>query len=171
MTSNSEDDNLKILNSIKKSLATLDKNLSESLRRLEDAVFRISALGEVHLKLAVTLMDVLGIPQEGRPQLEFPAAPVESVESVARVESIINGLLRGIIISLRRSCGEIAKAILASMKEINEQVGNFDTQEMEAVANTLRKTPDRMLSPDEQTEYREKVRKWHRELTEAFEKP
>jgi hypothetical protein len=171
MTANAEKGNLKMLNSIKKSLATLNRDLQETLRRLEDAVFRVSALGEVHLKLAVTLMDVLGIPQEGRPQLDFPTAPVESVESAGRVESIISGLLRGIIMSLRKPCGEIAKAISASKREINEQVGNFDTQEMEALAKELGKTPNRNLDPDEQTAYREKIRKWHKKLTESFEKP
>ena len=171
MTTNSEEDNLRVLNSIKKSLATLNKSLSESLRRLEEAIIRISALGEVHIKLAKTLMDVLGIPEEVRPTLDFPVAPVEPVESAERVESVVSGLLRGMVMSLTKSCGDISKAIVASKQEINKLIGNFDTYEMEILARELKKSPDRVLDPDERLAYREKIRKWHRQLIEAFEKP
>jgi len=171
MTVDSEDDTLRMLNSIKKSLAALNKGLSDSLRRLEEAIFRISALGEVHIKLAKTLMDVLGIPEEVRPPLDFPPAPVEPVESAERAESMISGLLRGIVMRLAKPCGEIANAITASKQEINKLVGNFDTYEMEILARELRKWPERILDSAEQVAYREKIRKWHKQLIEAFEKP
>jgi len=170
MAANSEEDTLRTLNSIKKSIATLNKSLSASLRRLEQAIFQISALGEVHIKLAKTLMDVLGIPEETRPTLDFPPAPIEPVESAEKAESIISGLLRGIVMSLTKPCGEIAKAIAASKQEINKMVGNFDTYEMEILARELRKWPERVLDPNEQVAYREKIRKWHKQLVEAFQK-
>nr|MDO8134559.1 hypothetical protein [Candidatus Njordarchaeum guaymaensis] len=171
MAVGSEEDISRTLDSIKKSLAALNKSLSYSLRRLEEAIFRISALGEVHIKLAKTLMDVLGIPEEVRPSLAFPPAPVEPVESVERAESVVSGLLRGIVMSLTKSCGEIAKAMTASKQEINKLIGNFDAYEMEVLAKQLGKWPERVLDPDERIAYREKIRKWHRQLIEAFEKP
>jgi hypothetical protein len=33
------------------------------------------------------------------------------------------------------------------------------------------KDPERYLGPDEQVAYREKIRKWHQQLKEAFERP
>jgi hypothetical protein len=165
-----EEERLSALNSIKKSIATLNKSLSESLRRLEEAIFQISAVGEVHIKLAKTLMDVLGIPEETRPTLDFPPAPVGPVESAEKAETIVSGLLREMVMSLAKTCGAIAKAITASKEEINKMVGNFDTYEMEILARELRKWPERTLDPNEQVAYREKIRKWHKQLVEAFEK-
>jgi hypothetical protein len=171
MEGSSADEILKTLTSIEESLRRLNSNLSESLQKLQEAIVRISSLGEIHIKLAVSIMDILGIPQEERPSLDFPAAPIEAVESQERAEAKVSGLLRPIVKSLLKPCGEIAKAIIASKEEINRSIGNFDTYELEILARELNKEPKRELDSDERIAYREKIRVWHRGLRVAFEKP
>jgi len=165
-----DEETYKMLASIKNSLEALNRNLAESLRKLEEGIIRISALGEVHIKLAVTLMDVLGIPEETRPALEFPPAPIGAVISAERSESVVSGYLRTIVKSLTKPCGEIAGALTATKEQINKTIGNFDTYEMEILAKQLKKDPNRLLDADERVAYRGKIRKWHQQLKEAFEK-
>jgi hypothetical protein len=171
MTENPEEETLKALASVKKSMEALNKNLSESLRKLEEGIFRISALGEVHIKLITTLMDVLGVPEDQRPLLAFPSAPIEAVSFAERSEATVSGILRIIIKSLEKPCGEISKALTAAKEEISVTIGNFNTYEMEVLARMLTKDPKRYLDPDERLAYREKIKKWHQQLKEAFEKP
>lgn len=171
MWENSEEETLKALASVKRSMQVLNKNLSKSLRVLEESIFRISALGELHIKLITTLMDVLGVPEDQRPLLDFPPAPIEVVSSAERSEAIVGGMLRIVIRSLTKPCIEISKALVEAKEEINVAIGNFNTYEMEILARMLTKDPERYLGPDEQVAYREKIRKWHQQLKEAFERP
>lgn len=171
MWENSEEETLKALASVKRSMQVLNKNLSKSLRVLEESIFRISALGELHIKLITTLMDVLGVPEDQRPLLDFPPAPIEAVSSAERSEAIVGGMLRIVIMSLTKPCKEISKALVEAKENINTAIGNFNTYEMEVLARMLTKDPERYLGPDEQVAYREKIRKWHQQLKEAFERP
>ncbi len=171
MTENSEEEALKALTSVKKSMDVLNRNLSESLRKLEEGIFRISSLGEAHIKLIVTLMDVLGVPEDQRPPLAFPSAPIEAVSFAERSEATVSGILRIVIKSLSKPCGEISKALIAAKEQINVTIGNFDTYEMEVLAGMLTKDPERYLGSDEIGAYREKIQRWHRQLKDAFEKP
>jgi hypothetical protein len=171
MAENTEEDTLKALASVKKSMEVLNKNLSEALRKLEEGIFRISSLGEVHIKLIMTLMDVLGVPEDQRPALDFPSAPIEAVSFAERSEALVSGMLRIVIKSLTKPCIEISKALIAAKEKINVEIGNFDTYEMEVLARMLTKDPERYLDPDEQAAYREKIKKWHQQLKEAFERP
>jgi hypothetical protein len=171
MTESSEEETLKALTSVKKSMDVLNRNLLETLRKLEEGIFRISSLGEAHIKLIVTLMDVLGVPEDQRPALAFPSAPIEVVSSAERSEATISGILRIVIKSLSKRCGEISKALISTKEQINVTIGNFDTFEMEVLAKMLTKDPERYLDPDEIVAYREKIERWHRQLKEAFEKP
>jgi hypothetical protein len=171
MTENSEEETLNALTSVKKSMDVFNKSLSESLRKLEEGIFRISSLGEAHIMLIVTLMDVLGVPEDQRPQLTFPSAPIEAVSSAERSEAIVSGILRIVIKSLSKRCGDISKALIASKEQINVTIGNFDTYEMEVLAGMLTKDPQRYLDSDEIVAYREKIKRWHQQLKEAFERP
>jgi hypothetical protein len=171
MWENSEEETLKALASVKRSMQALNKNLSKSLRVLEESIFRISALGELHIKVITTLMDVLGVPEDQRPLLDFPPAPIEAVSSAERSEAIVGGILRIVIRSLTKPCIDISKALVEAKEEINVAIGNFNTYEMEILARMLTKDPERYLGPDEQVAYREKIRKWHQQLKEAFERP
>jgi hypothetical protein len=171
MADSSEEGILETLASVKKSMEVLSRNLSEALRKLEEAVLRISSLGEVHIRLITTLMDILSVPEDQRPALDFPSAPIEAASLSERSEAIVSGLLRIIIKSLTRPCGEISKALIAAKDRINVAIGNFDTYEMEILARMLTKDPERYLDSEEQIAYRDKIRKWHRQLKEAFERP
>jgi hypothetical protein len=159
------------LASLKKSMEALNKNLSNALGRLEEAILRISSLGEVHIKLITTLMDVLSVPEDQRPALDFPPAPIEATSLAERSEAIVSGILRVVIKSLTKPSNEISKALLAAKEKINMAIGNFDTYEMEVLARMLTKDPERYLDSEEQIAYREKIRKWHQQLKEAFERP
>jgi hypothetical protein len=170
MPENSEDETLKATASVKKSMRVLNKSLSESLRKLEQSIFQISALGEAHIKLITTLMDVLGVPEEQRPLLDFPPAPIETVSLAERSEAVVSGILRSVIKSLTKPCIEISKALIDAKEKINATIGNFNTYEMEILSRMLSKDPERYLDPDEQAAYRDKIRKWHQQLKEAFEK-
>jgi hypothetical protein len=167
---NPEEETLKALASVRKSIAGLSKHLSESLRKLEEAIFRISALGEIHIKLITTLMDVLGVPEDQRPSLDFPPAPIEAVSSAERTEATVSGMLHQVIQSLPKSCIEISKALIDAKEKINASIGNFSTYEMEILARMLTKDPERYLDPDEQVAYREKIKKWRQQLKEAYER-
>lgn len=171
MPENSEGETLKAMASVKKSMRVLNKSLSESLRKLEESIFRISALGEVHIKLITTLMDVLGVPEEQRPVLDFPPAPIEAVSLAERSEAVTSGILRTVIRSLTKPCAEISKALIDAKEKINEAIGNFNTYEIEILARMLTKDPERYLDLDEQAAYRDKIRKWHQQLKDAFERP
>ncbi|WXG43338.1 MAG: hypothetical protein WED04_04740 [Promethearchaeati archaeon SRVP18_Atabeyarchaeia-1] len=170
MTRNQEDETLRVLTSVKKSMEGMNRNLSKSLRILEEAIIRISALGESHIKLIMTLMDILGVPEDQRPPLDFPSSPTEELLFAERSEVLASGILRTVIKSLRSTSIEISKALTSAKEEINKRIGNFDTYEMEILARMLTKDPERYLDLDEQVAYREKIRKWHRQLKEAFEK-
>jgi hypothetical protein len=171
MSENPEEETLKALASLKKSMVVLNKHLSESLRKLEESIFRISALGEVHIKLITTLMDILGVPEDQRPPLDFPPAPIEAVSFTERSEAVVSGMLHMVIKSLTKPCIEISKALIDAKEKINAAIGNFNTYEMEVLARMLTKDPERYLDSDEQVAYREKIRKWHQQLKEAFERP
>jgi len=170
MPQNSEE-TLKAIASVKKSMRALNKSLSETLRKLEESIFRISALGEDHIKLITTLMDVLGVPEEQRPSLDFPPAPIEAVSLAERSEAVTSGILRTVIRSLTKPCIEISRALIDAKEKINASIGNFNTYEMEILARMLTKDPERYLDLDEQAAYRDKIRKWHQQLKDAFEKP
>jgi len=171
MPGNTDDETLKAIYSVKNSMRVLNKSLLGSLRKLEESVFQISALGEAHIKLITTLMDVLGVPEEQRPPLDFPTAPIEEVSLAERSEVVASGILRAVIRSLTRPCIEISKALIDAKEKINTTIGNFNTYEMEILARMLTKDPERYLDLDEQAAYRDKIRKWHQQLKDAFERP
>ncbi len=171
MPENTEDETTKAVASVKKSMRALNKSLSESLRRLEESIFQISALGEAHIKLITTLMDVLGVPEEQRPALDFPPAPIEVVSLAERSEAVTSGILRPLVRSLTKPCIEISRALIDAKEKINSTIGNFNTYEMEILARMISKDPERYLDLDEQAAYREKIRKWHQQLKDAFERP
>ena len=171
MPENSEDETQRAVASVKKSIRVLNKSLTTSLRKLEESIFQISALGEAHIKLITTLMDVLGVPEEQRPTLDFPAAPIEAVSLAERSEAVTSGILRTVIESLTKPCAEISKALIDAKEKINASIGNFNTYEMEILARMLNKDPERYLDLDEQAAYRDKIRKWHQQLKDAFERP
>jgi hypothetical protein len=169
MVSNSEITIGKVLRSIEASFEALNKSVAEALARINEATTRISALNEIHVKLARTIMTVLNIPQESELPTELLPAPVGAISSAERAQSLASGFLRPIIRSLTKPCAEIAKAIAISKEEINKMVGNFDTYEMEVLAKELNKKPDRVLDSDEQISYRQKVKTWTEQLREKLE--
>jgi hypothetical protein len=169
MPENPEDETLKALSSVRKSMRVLNKSLSQSLEKLEESILQISALGEAHIKLITTLMDVFGVPEEQRPALDFPPAPIEAVSLAERSEAVTSGMLRPVIKSLTKPCIEISKALIDAKEKINASIGNFNTYEMEILARMLSKDPERYLDLDEQAAYRDKIRKWHQQLKDAFE--
>ena len=171
MVEESSEETLEALASVKKSMEVLNRNLSEALQRLEEAILRVSSIGEVHIKLITTLMDVLSVPEDQRPALDFPSAPIEATSLAERSEAIVSGILRIVIKSLTKPCIEISKSLIAAKEKINVAIGNFDTYEMEVLARMLTKDPERYLDSEEQIAYREKIRKWHQQLKEAFERP
>jgi hypothetical protein len=168
MTLDSEGRALRTLTSIQKSFDKLNEKLFEALARLDEATTRISALGEIHFKLAKTIMEILGIPEDLGPPLTYLPAPMGAISSAERAESMASGLLRPIIKSLRKSCGDIARAINASKNDILKETGNFDFTEMEILAREFGKNPDRVLSSDEQEAFRNKIREWTLHLRDAF---
>jgi len=171
MPQSTEEETLKAMASVRQSMRVLNKSLSESLRKLEESIIRISALGEAHIKLITTLMDVLGVPEEQRPALDFPPAPIEVISLAERSEAVTSGILRTVIRSLTRPSIEISRALNDAIEKINASIGNFSTYEMEILARMLTKDPERYLDPDEQAAYRDKIRKWHQQLKDTFEKP
>jgi hypothetical protein len=162
-----EESALKTLTSIQRSFDRLNEKFLEALARLDEATTRISALSEIHIRLAKTIMDVLGIPEE----LGSPSAfsgPMGAISSAQRAESMASGLLRPIIKSLRKKCGDIAQAINASKEEILKVTSNFDFTEMEILGREFRKDPDRVLGSDEQEAFRSKIREWTLHLEDAL---
>lgn len=168
MTLDSEGRTLRTLASIQKSFDRLNEKLLEALARLDEATTRISALGEIHFKLAKTVMDILGISEELGSPLAYLPGPMGAISSAERAELMTSGLLRPIIKSLRKSCGDIAQVINASRNDILKVTGNFDFTEMEILAREFCKDPDRVLSSDEQEAFRNKIREWALHLRDAF---
>ncbi len=168
MTLDSEGRALRTLTSIQKSFEKLNEKLLEALTRLDEATTRITALGEIHFKLAKTIMDVLGIPEELSPPLAYLPGTVGAVSSAERAESMASGLLRPIIKSLRKPCGDIAQAINASKEEIIKVSSDFDFTEMEILAREFSKDPARVLGSDEQEAFRNKIREWTLHLKDAI---
>jgi len=161
---------LKTLTSIEASFEKLNKNVAEALARLDEATIRISALNEIHIKLARTIMRVLNIPeQEELPPDFLPASP-GAIWSAERAGALASGILRPIVRSLQKPCGEISKAIIASKESILEATRNFDTYEMEVMAKELNKDPDRILDAEEQEAYRQKIKTWNEQLKKTLEK-
>jgi hypothetical protein len=169
MTDDSGSTARRVLSSIEVSFEKLNKNVAEALARINEATTRISALNEIHIRLAKTIMTVLNIPQESELPTELLPAPVGAISSAERAQSLANGFLRPIVRSLRKPCAEIAKAIAISKEEISEATGSFDTYEMEVLAKELNKKPDRMLDSDEQESYRHKIKTWTEQLREKLE--
>jgi DNA-binding SARP family transcriptional activator len=167
MSGDSENSILKTVASIQRSFDGLNVKLLEALARLDEATTRISALSEIHVRLTKTIMDVLGIPEELGSPLAF-SAPMEAITSAQRDESRASGLLRPIIKSLRKSCGDIAHAINTSKEEILKVTGSFDFTEMEILAREFQKDPDRFLGSDEQEAFRNKIREWTLHLKDAL---
>ena len=167
MAPESEESALQTLMSIQRYFDMLNEKFLEALARLDEATTRISALGEIHLKLAKTIMDVLGIPEDldSAPTLQ---EPMDAIAFAGRAESIASGLLRPIIRSLRNSCGDISRAINASKEEIFKVAGNFDSIEMDILARELCKDPERTLSSDEQEAFRNQIREWTLRLRDAL---
>jgi hypothetical protein len=159
---------LRTLTSIQKSFDRLNDKILEVLARLDEATTRISALGEIHFKLAKTIMDVLGIPEDLRPPLTYLPGSVGAISSAGRGESMASGLLRPIIKSLRKPCGDIAQAIKHSKDEILKVSSAFDFTEMEILAREFCKDPARVLGSDEQEAFRNKIREWTLHLKEAI---
>lgn len=159
---------LRTLASIERSFERINEKLLEALARLDEATTRISALGEIHLKLAKTIMDILGISEELDSPLTFLTGPVGAISSAQRTESMASGLLRPIIRSLGKPCRDIAQAIKASKEEILRATDNFDLTEMEILARELCKDPDRVLGSDEQDAFRHKIREWTHHLKDVF---
>ena len=167
MVENSEESALEILASIQKSFDALNDKFLEALARLDEATTRISALSEIHLRLARTIMDVLGIPEDLGSATALQG-PMVAISSAGRAESIASGLLRPIIRSLGKPCGEITRAINASREEILKLTGNFDFTEMDILAREFSKDPDRILGSDEQVAFRNKIREWTLRLRDVL---
>jgi len=167
MAPESEESALETLTSIQRSFDMLNEKFLEALARLDEATTRISALGEIHLRLARTIMDVLGIPED-LGSASTLQEPVDAISAASRTETIASGLLRPIIRSLRKPCGEISRAINASKEEILRITGNFDSTEMEILARELCKDPERILGSDEQEAFRNKIREWTLRLRDAL---
>jgi hypothetical protein len=163
----SEESALRILASMQRSLDKLNEKSLEALARLDEATTRISALGEIHIRFAKTIMDVLGIPEDIGTPSTF-SGPMGAISSAQRAESMASGLLRPIIRSLTKPCGEIAQALNASKEEILGVTSNFDFTEMEILAREFRKEPDRILGSDEQEAFRNKIREWNLHLRDAL---
>nr|MDO8099210.1 hypothetical protein [Candidatus Njordarchaeota archaeon] len=171
MAQDSESTARRVLSSIENSFEKLNKDVAEALARINEATTRISALNEIHIKLAKTIMMILNIPQENELPTDLLPAPVGAISSAERAQSLASGFLRPIVRSLRKPCAEIAKAITTSKKEISGVTGDFDTYEMEVLARELNKKPDRVLDLDEQESYKQKVKTWTEQLREKLEEP
>jgi len=167
MAPNSEESALETLTSIQRSFDILNEKFLEALARLDEATTRISALGEIHLRLAKTIMDVLGIPED-LGSTSALQGPTVAISAAGRAESVASGLLRPIIRSLGKSCGDISQAINASKEEILKLTGNFDSTEMEILAREFCKDPERILGSDEQEAFRNKIREWTLRLKDAL---
>jgi hypothetical protein len=159
----------KVLNSVVTSFEKLNNDVAEALARLDEVTKRIAALNEIHIKLAGALMKALNIPRREDLPMDFLSTPVGVISSAERAQSLASGYLRPIVRSLRRPCGEIARAITISKERILEVTGNFGTHEMDALAAELRKEPDRVLCLDEQESCRQKINAWTRQLREKLE--
>jgi hypothetical protein len=168
MTLDSEGRVKKTLASIQRSFDVVNEKLLQALTRLDDATTRILALGEIHSKLAKTIMDVLGIPEQLDSALISLPDQIGAISSVERTEIMANGLLRPIVRVLSRPCGEIAEAIISSKDEILKLFGDFDSTEMEVLAREFSKDPARILSPEEQETFRNTIREWTLRLKDAF---
>jgi len=158
----------KLLARMQRSFETLSKNFAEALARLDAATIRISALGEIHFGLAETLMNAFGFPEEGLYTLTGYPRQIEAISSAETTVVNVSGLFRPMIMSLRKPCGEIAEAIRATKDKAVEVSNNLDTKEMEAVARKLNKSPNRLLDPDEQVAYRNKMNEWSQQLKDAI---
>jgi hypothetical protein len=167
MSGNSKGTALKTLASVKRSSDKINERILEALARLDEATTRITALGEIHIRLAKTIMDVLGIPQEAGPPLAFQE-PMGAISSAQRAVTIASGLLRPIIRSIRETCGNIAQAINASKEEILKVTSDFDFTEMEILAREFGKDSDRVLGSDEQEAFRNKIKEWTYRLKNAL---
>jgi len=113
MAGDSEESALKTLASIRTAFDKLNEKFLEALARLEEATTRISALIEIHLGLARTIMDVLGIPEDLGSATALQG-PMVAISSAVRAKSIASGLLRPIIRNLGKSCRDISQAINVS---------------------------------------------------------
>lgn len=167
MAADSEESPLKILTSIQKSFDLLNEKFLEALARLDEATTRISALGEIHLRLARTIMDVLGIPEDLGSASNFQG-PMIAISSAQRIESITSGLLSPIIRNLGKPCRDISQAINVSKEEILKLTGSFDITEMDILAREFGKDPGRVLGSDEQEAFRNKIREWNHRLKDAL---
>jgi hypothetical protein len=167
MAGDSEQSAPKMLASMQKSFDTLNEKFLEVLARLDEATTRISALIEIHLRLARTMMDVLGIPED-LGSTSALQGPMAAISSAGRAESIASGLFRPIIRSLRKPCKDITQAISASKEEIVKLTENFDFTEMDILSREFCKDPDRILDSDEQEAFRNKIREWTLHLRDAL---
>ncbi|WXG43339.1 MAG: hypothetical protein WED04_04745 [Promethearchaeati archaeon SRVP18_Atabeyarchaeia-1] len=168
MVVESEGRTLKTLASMRRSFDRINEKLLEALARLDEATARILALSEIHSRLAETIMDILGIPEELGSSLTSLPEQLGAISGAARAETMASGLLRPIIRSLRKPCGDIARAINSSKEEILKATDHFDFAEMDILARDFSKSPDRFLSSDEQEALRNKIREWTLRLRNAF---
>jgi hypothetical protein len=167
MVGDSEESTLKTLASIRTAFDKLNEKFLEALARLDEATTRISALIEIHLGLAKTIMDVLGIPEDLSSSTSLQG-PMVAISSAGRAESIASGLLRPIIRNLRKPCSDISQAINASKEEILKLTENFDFTEMDILSREFCKDPDRTLGSEEQEAFRNKIREWILRLRDAL---
>ena len=168
MTTYSDVRVFKTLTSIKKTFESLNGKILEALARLDEATTRISALGEIHFKLAKTITGVLGIPQDVGSGLDYLLGPMGAISATQRAESMTAGITSPIIRSLRKPCRDIAQAINASKEDILRLIGSFDFGEMDLIVKEFCRDPDRVLSPEEQEAFRRKIKEWTLRLKDAF---
>jgi hypothetical protein len=159
---------LKTLTSIERTFELLNGKILEALARLDEATARISALGEIHFKLAKTITGVLGIPQDVDSGLDYLLGPMGAISTTQRAESITAGLMSPIIRSLRKPCRDIAQAINAARENILRLAGDFDFREMEITAEEFCRDPDRVLSLEQQKAFRDKIKEWTLRLKDSF---
>jgi hypothetical protein len=168
MTAYSEGRILKTLVSMERTFNILNRKISEALTKLDEATVRISALGEIHLKLAKTITGILGVPQDIGSSLDYLLGPMVAISSSQRAESMAAGLLTPIVRNLGKPCRNIAQAINTSKVDIMRLTRDFDFAEMEIVAEEFCRDPDRVLDPEQQETLRNKIREWTLRLKNAF---
>ena len=168
MATYSEGRILKAISSIEKTFNTLNGKILEALARLDEATVRISALGEIHLRLAKTINSILGVPQDTGSSLDYLLGPMGAISSTQRAEATAAGLLSPIVRSLERPCRDIVIAINVSKEDIPRVSASFDLGEMESIAKELSRDPDRSLSLDQQEALRNKIREWTLRLRNAL---
>lgn len=121
MVVESEGRTLKTLASMRRSFDRINEKLLEALARLDEATARILALSEIHSRLAETIMDILGIPEELGSSLTSLPEQLGAISGAARAKTMASGLLRPIIRSLENHVGTSLEPSIAQKRRFSRQ--------------------------------------------------